>query len=189
MKLETKIILLIAFLIGIPTIALGLSKTVEFVNNGYKLGFCHLHIAASTTQTIAVVNTPQEIQWGEITDEDCDWLITDGVPSPTSTIPITGSYDVHIEAQVETTTGGSHDMEFKLLNNGAEIDWTGKQRTISNSKDIGSVSLHLNEDFIAGDEITVQMSGDNTALEITATSSSFTNMPTATLTIQQVDGE
>ena len=150
----------------------------------------HLTLAATSTQSIGAENIPEPIIYQKVVDEDGDWSVVDGDDAQaSSTIPETGSYDIVNCFQTELTTGTNKLWEFKIFKNNAEIPYSGGQRSVNTASDVGSICRKFNTDFNAGDIVRFDMAGNSTNLQLFATSSVFSTMSSASVSINQIDAD
>lgn len=157
--------------------------------DGFWGDMAHLEVYSTTTQTIAVVNTAQEVIFEGIADEHGDWNIDTGVSTSTVYIPNTGTYLATYEFQPSQSTGGTNVFEFAAFLAGTELLASTQQRTLSGTSDIGDSDRTIHFEADAGDAFLIKMAGDDTAIQISATSSVFTTASSYNLIIHQLDGE
>lgn len=201
---------IVILFLGLPVLAVT-TKTINYFNGNYGIGtttpttkfevvgnilstggnfgFAHVTRMATNTQAIASGDIAQDVLWGRVLDEHADWNVVDMIQSPTSTIPNTGTYTTMYCFQPELASGANQTFEYALFNNGIQEEYSGGQRYISGSLDIGSTCRSYHSTYDAGDELTIKISGSNTNIQINATSSVFSTMPTATWVIEQVETE
>lgn len=153
----------------------------------------HIHRIITTTQDVFTINSPIAINWDEVTAEAKDWLVTDGVSSPTSTIPVDGTYEFKYCLEVEKTSGGGiQKFEMALfVDSVLEASSGAVQDFNTNNVDEIVCWFHLIESMTAGEEVTIHMAGESTALQISPTSTIFSgeDVSGGTLVITELDAD
>ena len=158
-------------------------------SDGIDAAMSHVHLYSTTTQTISSGGTPQFVTWEGVRDQHGDWSVVHNEATTTLSIPNNGDYSMTYCFQPELNSGANIIFEYALFKNGVQEIASGGQRHISSSNDIGSTCRIYHADFITGDNLGIKISADNTNIMITASSTVFSEMPTATWTIEQVEGD